>query len=169
MRNNGQNGFSLIQLLIVVIMVSVVSTAVWNLQVNQVEADFESYRGDTAESSIKMALEDIKYHLGLAGYNLEKGQKPLEISKGEKSDILKIRHNGVCFEYYVDENKNLVKKIQDKGKSIAENVNTLKTNRLEGRKITVTLSTVTTEETDPDKIEILSKSYSTVVVMKSLI
>jgi len=169
MRNSGQNGFSLIQLLIVVIMVSVVSTAVWNLQINRMEADFESYRGDTAENSVKMALEDIKYHLGLAGYNLEKGQKPLEINKGEKSDILKIWHNGVCFEYYVDENKNLVKKIQDTGKTIAENVNSLNTNRLEGRKIAITLSTVTTEENEADKIETLSKSYSTVVVMKSLI
>jgi len=169
MRDSGQNGFSLIQLLIVVIMVSVVSTAVWNLQVNRMEADFESYREGTAENSVKMALEDIKYHLGLAGYNLEKGQKPFEISKGEKSDILKIWHNGVCFEYYVDENKNLVKKIQDTGKTIAENVNSLNTNRLEGRKIAVTLSTVTTKENEADKIETLSKSYSTVVVMKSLI
>jgi len=169
MRNSGQNGFSLIQLLIVVIMVSVVSTAIWNLQINRMEADFESYREGTAENSVKMALEDIKYHLGLAGYNLEKGQKPLEIKKGEKSDILKIWHNGVCFEYFVDENKNLVKKIQDSGKTIAENVNSLNTNRLEGRKIAVTLSTITTEENNSDKIEIQSKSYSTVVVMKSLI
>jgi hypothetical protein len=169
MRLIGQNGFSLIQLLIVVVMISVISTAFWNLHISQVEEDFESYRGGATENSVKMALEDIKYHLGLAGYNLEKGSKPLEITKGEKSDIIRIWHNDVCFEFYVDENKNLVKKIQDTGKIIAENVNSLNTNRLEGRKIAVTLSTVSTQEDDMDKIEILSKSYSTVVEMKSLL
>lgn len=169
MKNARQNGFSLIQLLIVVVMVSVISTAFWNLHINRMEAGFESYRGGTAENSVKMALEDIRYHLGLAGYNLEKGQKPLQIIKGKNSDILRIWHNDVRFEFYVDEGKNLVKKIQDTGKIIAENVNSLNTNRLEGKKIAVTLSTVSTKEDDQDKIETLSKSYSTVVEMKSLI
>lgn len=168
MRTDGQNGFSLIQLLIVVVMISVISTAFWNLHINRLEEGFETFRGGTAESSVKMALEDIKYHLGLAGYNLETGKKPLEITKGADSDILKVRHNDVCFEFYVDESRNLVKKIQDSGKIIADNVNSLNINRLEGRKIAITLSTVSTEE-DDDKIETLSKSYSTVVEMKSLI
>jgi hypothetical protein len=169
MRKTAQNGFSLIQLLIVVIMISVVSTAFWNLHINRLEANYDGYQDGTAENSVKMALEDIKYHLGLAGYGLGNNKKPLKISKGKESDRLIIWHNNICFEFFVDDNKNLVKKIENTDKIMAENVNSLKATEMDDSRVSVTLSTVSMKENDEDKIETLSKSYSTVVEMKSLL
>ncbi len=169
MRKTAQNGFSLIQLLLVVVMISVISTAFWNLQVSRTEASYDGYRGGTSESSVKMALEDIKYHIGLAGYDLQKGKKPLKIVKGKKSDRLIIWHNDVCFEFYVDNDNNLIKKIQNTEKTIAENVNSLNTTKVDDNRVAVTLSTVSMKDNDQDKIETLSKSYSTVVEMRNLL
>ncbi|UCC81205.1 MAG: type II secretion system protein [Candidatus Zixiibacteriota bacterium] len=169
MRKTAQNGFSLIQLLLVIVMISVISTAFWNLQISRTEASYAGYRGGTTESSVKMALEDIKYHIGLAGYDLEKGKKPLKIVKGDKSDRLTIWHNDVCFEFYVDKNDNLIKKIENTEKIIAENVNSLKTTKVDHDRVAVTLSTVSMMDNDQDKIETLSKSYSTVVEMRNLL
>lgn len=169
MRKTAQNGFSLIQLLLIVVMISVVSTAFWNLQVSRTEASYDGYRGGTAESSVNMALEDLKYHIGMAGYDLEKGKKPLKIVKGKKSDKLVIWHNDVCFEFYVDNDNNLIKKIEKSEKIIAENVNALKTTKMDNNKVSVTLSTVSMKDNDEDKIETLSKSYSTVVEMRNLL
>jgi len=169
MRKASQKGFSLIQLLIVVIMISVLSTAFWNLHINRLEASYDGYRGGTAENSVKMALEDIKYHLGLAGYDLDNGKKPLEIIRGKENDRLIIRHNDICFEFFVNDDKNLVKKIDNTGKIIAENVNSLKAADMGDNRITVTLSTVSSTEDDRGKIETLSKSYSTVMEIKSLL
>ncbi|UCE66168.1 MAG: hypothetical protein JSU85_15170 [Candidatus Zixiibacteriota bacterium] len=169
MRKTNQKGFSLIQILLVVVMISVISTALWNLQVSRLEASYDGYRGGTAENSVKMALEDIKYHIGLAGYNLEKGKKPLNIVKGKESDKLIIWHNDVCFEFYVDKDKNLVKKIENTDKIIAENVSSLNATSADGKKIEVTIATISMKENDQDKIETLSKSYSTVAEMRSLL
>ncbi len=169
MRKTNQKGFSLIQLLIVVIMISVLSTAFWNLQISRIESSYEGYREGTVENSVKIALEDIKYHLGLAGYNLEKGKKPLKIVKSKESDKLIIWHNDVCFEFYVDKDKNLVKKIENTDKIMAENVNSLKATAMGDNRITITLSTISMKENDQDKIETHSKSYSTVVEMSNLL
>jgi len=169
MRKTAQKGFSLIQLLIVVIMISVVSTAFWNLHVSRLEASYDGYQSGTAENSVKMALEDIKYHLGLAGYDLGNGKKPLKIAKRKESDKLIIWHNNICFEFFVDDNKNLIKRIENTDKIMAENINSLKAIEMGDSRITVTLSTTSTKENEQDKIETLSKSYSTVVEMKSLL
>ncbi len=168
MRLRGQIGISHIQILVIMVMVSVIATAFWNLQVNNMDTDFDNYSRAIDGNDVKIALEDIKYHLGLAGYALEDGQKPLEIEKNEKSEVLKIRHNDVCFEFYVDHEFNLIKKVETSKKVMATNISSLKTAGIGGRKLIVTLATVPLRENDENNSETLSKSYTTIVDMKSL-
>ena len=169
MRKISQNGFSLIQLLIVIMLVSVISTAFWNLHIHRMEANYAGYVGGTSENSVKMALEDIVYHIGLASYDLENDKQPLKIIKGRKSDKLVIWHNEVCFEFYVNNDNKLIKKIENTEKIIAENVEALNTTSMNDNRIAVKISTVSTNDNDQDKIETLSKSYSTLVEMRSLL
>jgi hypothetical protein len=167
MRKAGQHGFSLIQLMIILVMVSVIATAFWNLSINRMQSPYNGYR-DGSNNSVKMALDEIGYHLGLAGYGLKKGDRPLEILKKKKSEELRIRHNDICFEFYVDKDNKLVKKVENSVKVIAENINSLNTAELGRNKIIVTLSTIALKEDNENKIETLSKSYSVVIEMKSL-
>ena len=168
MRKLSQNGFSLIQLLIVVLLISVISTAFWNLHLHRMEATYEGYRSGKSESQVKMALDDIIYHIGLAGYDLESAKQPLKIIKGKKSDKLVIWHNEVCFEFFVDKSNKLIKKIENTEKIIAENVESFNTTAMNDNRIAVKISTVSTNDNDINKIETLSKSYSTIVEMRKL-
>lgn len=169
MKFRGQLGISHIQLLIIIVMVSVVSTALLNLQMNSAQTDFSGYGKIADGNNAAKALEDIKYHLGLAGYALINNQKPLEIEKNEKSEIIRVRHNNICFEFYVDEENNLIKKVETLKKVIASNIISLKTASISGKKIVVTLSAVPLQENKEGKIETLSKSYSATIDLKSLI
>jgi hypothetical protein len=169
MKEMRQNGFSLIQLMIVLVMISVISTAIWNLHIHRMESSYDGYRQGTSEDAVKLALEDIKYHIGLAGYDLENRQKPLRIIKGETNDKLIVRHNKVSFEFYVDRDSNLVKKVENIEKIIAKNISSLNATRMNGNSIAISLSTVTTEEHENDKTETLSKSYSTVAEIRSFL
>ena len=85
------------------------------------------------------------------------------------SELIKVWHNDICFEFYVDKDNNLVKKVENTVKIIAENISSLNTAKIGGNKIIVTLSTIALKEDKENKIETLSKSYSSVVEMKSLI
>jgi hypothetical protein len=68
----------------------------------------------------------------------------------------------------VDKDNKLVKKVENSVKVIAENINSLNTAELGRNKIIVTLSTIALKEDNENKIETLSKSYSVVIEMKSL-
>ena len=93
----------------------------------------------------------------------------MEIEKNEKSEIIRVRHNNICFEFYVDEENNLIKKVETSKKVIASNIISLKTASISGKKIVVTLSAVPLQEDKEGKIETLAKSYSASIDLKSLI
>ena len=168
MRLRAKYGFSLVQLLIVIVMVSVLATAFWNLSVNRMESPYNGYR-DGTDNSLKLALDEIGYHLGLAGYGLQQGRSPLEIIKKKDSEELRVWHNNICFEFFVDKDNHLVKKVENSIKIIADNISSLNTAKIGNNRIIVTLSTIALKEDNENKIETLSKSYSSVVEMKSLI
>ena len=168
MRIRANYGFSLVQLMIILVMVSVIATAFWNMSVNRMESPYNGYR-DGTDNSLKLALDEISYHLGLAGYGLTPGRRPLEILKRENSEELKVWHNDICFEFFVDKENHLVKKVENSIKIIADNINSLNTAKIGNNRIIVTLSTIALKEENENKIETLSKSYSSVVEMKSLL
>jgi uncharacterized membrane protein len=162
-------GMALDKLLIGIIGVSVFATAIWNYQVRQ-QAIWTDPSGDNrAEERIKNALEDIKYHLVLAGYEYDHRNQNVRVESGESSDLLKIRHNEISVEYRIDDTGNLVRTVESKEKTLAENVESLRIIRMARNSLMITLSRAPYRQNNEDEFETLSKSYSTVVRMNSLL
>ncbi len=160
-------GFALDKLMILVISISVGATGAWNAQIRETDTLQEPLAKGEVGSKIKNALEEIRYHLRLAGYKLETDGEPLMIEKGQKSDIIKIRHNGVCYEYFVDSNGNLIRQVESTEKVIAENLNSIRTVRVGQNTVVVTISSAEHHRENRDEIETMSRSYSVIVEMRS--
>jgi hypothetical protein len=161
-------GFALNKLMILVISISVAATGAWNAQTRKADTLLEPSVRPESEGKIKGALEEIKYHLRLAGYRLETDGRPLIIEKGQKSDIVEIRHNGVCYSYFVDNDNNLIRRVESTEKIIAENLNSLRTVRVGQNTVVVTISCDRHHREKEDEIETMSKSYSVIVEMRNL-
>lgn len=163
-----ESAFALDKLMILIIAVSVIATGAWNAQVRETDTLKEpSVEGEIGDN-LKNVLEEIKYHLRLAGHELEGDTEPLLIEKGQKSDIVEIRHNGVCYGYFVDDNGNLIRRVESIEKIIAENLNSLRTARVGQNTVVVTISSARHRRENRDEIETMSKSYSVIVEMRNL-
>ncbi len=161
-------GFALDKVMILIIAVSVAATGVWNAQVTKTDTLRELSATGEVGDKIKNALEEIRYHLRLAGYKLEGDAEPLTIEKGEKSDIVEIRHNGVCYEYFVDGDDNLIRRVELIEKVIAENLSSIRTVRVGQNTVVLTISSARHRRENRDEIETMSKSHSVIVEMRNL-
>jgi hypothetical protein len=162
-----ENAFALDKLMILVIAVSVIATGAWNAQLRETDTlQKPSVKGEIG-GNFKNALEEIRYHVRLAGYKMEGDVEPLLIEKGQKSDIVEIRHNGVCYGYFVDDNGNLIRRVESTEKIIAENLNSIRTARVGQNTVVVTISSARHRRENGDEIETMSKSYSVIVEMRN--
>lgn len=163
------NGMALDKLLIGVIAVSVFATAIWNYQVRNEVIWSDPSLDSRVEERVKNALEDIKYHLILAGYEYGQGDRNMQVESGESSDVLKIRHSEINVEYSIDSGGNLVRNIESQEKVLAENVESLRILRVGQNSVVVTISRAPYRQNSDNEFETLSKSYSAVVQMNSLL
>ncbi len=164
-----RRGFALDKLMILVIAVSVIATGAWNAQVRKADALQKPATKGVDGSEIKNALEEIKYHLRLAGYKLEGDSEPLLIKKGQKSDVIEIRHNDVSYGYYIDSDGNLIRRVESSEKVIADNLYSIRTVRVGQNTVVVTISSARHRRENMDEIETISKSYSVIVEMRNLL
>ena len=163
-----KSGFALDKVMILVISISVVATSAWNSPIRGTDALQEPFAEGKSGSKIRSALEEIRYHLRLAGYKLEENAEPLLIEMGQKSDVVKIRHNGACYEYFIDNDNNLIRRVESTEKVIAENLNSIRTVRVGQNTVVVTISSAQHRRETRDEIETMSKSYSVIVEMRNL-
>lgn len=164
-----ERAFALDKLMILLIVVSVVATGAWNVQVRETDTLQEPSVNGEIGGIIKNALEEIRYHIRLAGFKMEDDAEPLLIEKGQKSDIVEIRHNGVCYEYFVDSDGNLIRRVESSEKVIAENLNSIRTVRVGQNTVVVTISSARHHRYNRDGIETMSKSYSVIVEMRNFL
>jgi hypothetical protein len=163
------NGMALDKLLIGVIAISVFATALWNYQVRNEVIWTDPSLDNRAEERVKNALEDIKYHLILAGYEYDQRDQNTQVESGESSDILRIRHSNINMEYRIDPRGNLLRIIESQEKVLAENVNSLRILRVGRNSVVVTISRVPYRQESDDEFETMSKSYSAVVQINGLL
>ena len=163
------HGIALDKLLIGIIAVSVASTAIWNYQIRNSEIWVNPLLDSQAEERIKFALDDIKYHMILAGYDYGDKDKNYAVVSGHKSDIIMIRHGGVNVEYRVDENDNLVRRTESVDKVIAENINSIRSLNTGQSAVAITISRAPYRHERDNEIETMSKSYSIIVELDNLL
>ena len=162
-------GMALDKLLIAVMAVSVFSTAIWNYQVKNSDSWADPLVDSRAEERIKWALDDIKYHLTLAGYEYNSDGEYPAISGSGESDSFIICHKGNNVEYFIDSESNLIRSIESADKVMAENVSSLKYLEVGPNTIVVTITRAPYTHERENEIETFSKSYSVVVEMNRLL
>lgn len=162
-------GMALDKLLIAVMAVSVFSTAIWNYQMKNSDSWADPLIDSRAEEQIKGALDDIKYHLTLAGYEYNSDGEYIVINSNGESDSLTICHKKNKVEYYIDSKGNLIRRIESAEKLMAENVSSLKHLEVGPNTIVVTITRAPYTHEKEDEIETFSKSYSVVVEMNRLL
>ena len=162
-------GIALDKLLIAIMAVSVFSTAIWNYQLKNSETWADPMLDSRAEERIKSTLDDIKYHLKLAGYEYVSHPEVVSIESENQSDIIRISHNGIHVEYKIDNEHNLIRSMETAEKTMAENVSSMRFMEAGPNTIVVTITRAPFSQGHRDEIETLSKSYSIVVEMNSLL
>lgn len=167
MRAIAMRGMALDKLLVGIIAISVLSTAMWNYQVRNTEIWADPLVDGRTEERIKQALDDIKYHIVLAGY--ERTDHSYTVEHGRNSDVLKIRHNGVNVEYCIDSENNLIRKLESAEQVMAEGISSLRSLSIGENTAVITISRSPMSTEKKDEIETLSKSYSVFVEMNNLL
>ncbi|MEE9553382.1 MAG: hypothetical protein V3W18_03705 [candidate division Zixibacteria bacterium] len=162
-------GMALDKLLIAVMAVSVFSTAIWNYQMKNSETWADPMIDSRGEERIKGALDDIKYHLTLADYEYDSDEDYLTIKNVGDSDALSISHKGNIVEYFIDSENNLIRRIESMDKLMAGNVSTLKYLKVGPNTVVITVTRAPYTHERENEIETLSKSYSVVVEMNTLL
>jgi len=163
-------GDVMVKLLVGMITVSVVSTAVMNI--NRNSEDHVSIENLTRLMSMraKNAFDKIGYHSKLAGFGNTQDQRPVEIIKGESSDTLVICHNDVQIAFLVENSTDgnyLMEIIDDSPRKIIEDVKSIHITQSSNNKAVVELKLIQSDSLGKSKI--VSKSYSTIIDFKNLL
>lgn len=163
------SGFYLIELMIIVILISVVATAYWNFRSGRLDPLPQDFEASTGNSFVQAALDEIGYHVCFARQNAAEGSmKPVIIEDGVRSDRIIIFHNFSRYEYFVDDNGNLTRRLGMQDEILVPGVQSLKIARIGSQTVIVT---ITTSFQDGDVLEdngIISRSFSSVVAANGL-
>lgn len=163
MRPFSQKALALDKLLILLMAISVVSTGIWNMQVRSAASWSEAAGIGNEEEGLTRAVDEIRYHVQLAGYKLAPDVEPLVVKKGRKSDLVRVSYIDVTAEFFVDHSHNLICRTSGNEKTLASGIASLRTVRLSPGSVVVTLKSLPAESQSPEGSETLSRSYSTAI------
>ena len=166
--NSRDNGISLIELMIIVILISVIATVFLNTQNHASFPPEERSKTMVLDDSIRSALDEISYHLRFAGFASHDQVRPVSIIYGDRSDKLLIQHDGVRFEYFLDNSGNLMRKVGQTQEVLASQITALKILVTGKETVVITISTNSGARQETDKLKILSRSFSTAVATNNL-
>jgi len=159
--NLKSRGFSLIELLILVVLISVVATAFWNFQLNNSRVVDDGYLQFAPDSSVRMALDNIGYHIRFAGRGFNGKSEPIQIIPGDLADRLLVFHSDSCYEYLLEDGR-LIEQSGRGRKILASDVTSLKFVRMGRETVVVTVSKAGDATRRPDTTA-AARSYSAVV------
>jgi hypothetical protein len=163
-----ENGISLIELMIIVILISVIATAFLNSRLHISLPAEERPKAAVLDDSIRSALDEISYHLRFAGYASPAEARPVSIEYGERADRIMILHNGARFEYFLDNAGNLMRKVGETQEILASKITSLKVLVTGKETIVVTISTDSGARQETNGSKMLSRSFSTAVATNNL-
>ncbi|MCD6160853.1 MAG: hypothetical protein J7K40_00375 [candidate division Zixibacteria bacterium] len=167
MKTGRIKGNIMVKLLVLVISISVLSTAILNIDYNNSEQVYCDDISSLMAVRAKGAFDKIGYHFKLAGYANTNNQNPMQINHNEKSDTLILRHNDVEIMYYVNHIEGcgaLYESIDGSVKIIIDGVESLRYLELTPDIAQIEITLVNCKDNLPSKIA--RKSYSTTVRLK---
>jgi hypothetical protein len=165
-----KNGNVMVKLLISMIAISVVSTAVLNIQRNSELQITGADMSHLMSLKARTVFDKISYHLKLAGYGNTGNQKSIEIRHGETTDSLIIYHNDIEFAFYVAKDElvgGLVESVDGSPNLVIENIEALRVTPLEKGRAIIEIKLGGYGEEYQN--EVVSRSYSTTVKYRNII
>jgi uncharacterized protein YxeA len=158
-------GISLIELLIIVVMISVVATAFWNLRIGRSENPLAQSPKAGADGTIRSALDEIASNLRFASYNSLGRKEALTVDRRGNSEVIRIVQNDVILEYFVDDQGNLIRRVGSLETILGENIASLKLLKMGKETVIITISVKDDSIDNADDGADLSRSFSTVIRM----
>jgi hypothetical protein len=159
----------LVELLIIVILISVVATAYWNFRSGQLEPLPQDLEATSQNSFIQAALDEIGYHICFARGNAARTPvKPLLIEDSDRGDRIVVFHNNARYEYYVDENNQLIRRCGGENIVMVSGVYSLNVSKIGAQTLVVTISTSFMDEQGLGPGNLVSRSFSTVVAANGI-
>ncbi|OGC89796.1 MAG: hypothetical protein A2W25_02835 [candidate division Zixibacteria bacterium RBG_16_53_22] len=166
----GKNsGVFLVDLMIVVILISVAATAYLNFRSGQHEPLPQIQEVTAQNGFIQAALGEIGYHISFArrGTGHEVAE-PLIIENGAESDRIVVFHGNAKYEYFVDQDNDLIRRREGKDTVMADGVGSLRVTRVGGQTLVVTISTNLRDDQGLSPETRVSRSFSTVVATNGI-
>jgi hypothetical protein len=163
MHLSSQKALALDKLLILLMAVSVVATGIWNMQLRRAASWSATLDGIPDADGLPQAVDDIKYHVQLAGYKLDRDIEPLSVKKGRRSDVIRVCYSDITAEFLVDRRHNLVCRIGENEKILATRISSLRMVRLSPGSVVVTLTVLPSDPGNMEGSEAMSRSYSAAI------
>ena len=160
MKITSPNGYLIVQLNIIILTVSIVNAAVLNFGVNTGIWGFQMETGKLTDNNISVLLDDIKNQFNQANLKNDENRPQVAIEDTNNGDRITIRHNNICYEYFVDTKSNMIKRVEGFEKIIANDVNSLNVKEIDDGKMAVTISSNGNGSGNNGTSE---QSYSTVI------
>jgi hypothetical protein len=162
-------GIYLIELMIIVILISVVATAFLRFHSEQSDTMLSDSTFAISHKYIRAALDEIGFHLRFARPRFpDSPDKPLLIRNEASSDWIRILHNGIAYEYFVNDKAQLVRRMNNTEDILVENVNSFKALQMGTQTVVLTISVKTPNDiTDYPPPE--TQSFSEVIISNSIL
>jgi hypothetical protein len=140
MLNSNNNGIALVELLIIVILISTLVTASWNIyssRNNGLSATGEFSLLDSVAAGI---LDEIAFNLRQARLEPRNSTAPVVIRHESNSDEIEILINGEKVVYFINDRHLLVRERNSEKGLLLSDVNSLKAVRLGSKTLLLTVS-----------------------------
>jgi hypothetical protein len=134
-------GMTLIEIMIIVVLISTIATAYWNYHITQKSEQIGEAEFSGPDSAITLALDEIGYYLHLARPDTIGGRKPFTVAHQAGSDKITILHDSLFYEYYIDNRGNLIRHVNSSFERLAEDIISLRALRMGAQTLVITLST----------------------------
>jgi hypothetical protein len=166
---NNRKGIYLIELMIIVILISVVATAFLRFRSERSDSMLTDSTFAISHKYIRATLDEIGFHMRFARPRFpDSPDRPLLIKNEASSDWIRILHNGIAYEYFVNDKAQLIRRMNNSDDVLVENVNSFKAHQMGDQTVVLTISVkIANDIIDYPASE--TQSFSEVIITNSIL
>ncbi|KPJ49863.1 MAG: hypothetical protein AMJ41_02195 [candidate division Zixibacteria bacterium DG_27] len=166
-------GFTLVELMVAMVVLSIVSTATFYFYVSQHQAYVTQADVSDMQQNGRAAVAQLSYHLRQAGFNPPEDSSAFTIfTVAGGPDSITINHHDTSYTFFVDAtdslNPILMHRINsDSAVVFAENIDSLSFNLVSSNEVSIAL-VARTSRTDPASGDYRRRRFATLVNIRNL-
>lgn len=173
LRQRSKVGFTLVELLVAMVMLSIVSTATFYFYVNQHQAYITQSDVSNMQQNGRAALTELSYHLRQAGYSPPPDSSAFTVfTVAGAPDSITINHHDTSYTFYVDASEALhpllMRRVNsDSAAVFAEDIDSLSFTQVSVNEVSVNL-VARTSRTDGALGDYRRRRFATLVHVRNL-